>query len=137
MRKSRGDNREGIDKIMLDKLIIFLIVFIVGGAICVLAQLLTIRTKLTPARILIVFLCAGIFLETIGVFKFMREFAHAGVTVPIVGFGAALAKGAIEGARTMGFMGAFTGGLVATAMGIGVAVVGSFIAALTFSPKSK
>jgi len=124
-------------QIIWDKLLILLIVFVVGGSLCALAQLLVIRTKLTPARILVIFLIAGILLETVGVFSYMSNFAHAGVTVPILGFGAALARGAIEGARQNGFMGAFAGGLIATAMGVGVAVVASFLVTLVFKPKTK
>jgi len=123
--------------IVLEKIVMLLTVFAVGGALCALAQILIVRTKLTPARILVLFLCAGILLETVGAFSYMRQFAHAGVTVPILGFGAALAKGAIEGAKANGFMGAFSGGLIATAMGIGVAVVASLLVTLVFKPKSK
>ena len=122
---------------MLEKFITILIVFAVGGILCAAAQLLIIKTKLTPARILVIFLCAGILLETVGVFRYMKDFAHAGVTLPILGFGAALAKGAIEGARGSGFLGALSGGLIATAAGIGVAVVSSFLVTLIFSPKTK
>ncbi|MCL2797425.1 MAG: SpoVA/SpoVAEb family sporulation membrane protein [Firmicutes bacterium] len=122
---------------ILQTILTFLIVFAVGGSICAVAQILIIRTKLTPARILVIFLCAGILLETVGAFSYMRSFAHSGVTVPILGFGAALAKGAIEGAKQYGFMGAFSGGLTATAMGIGVAVFASFLVTLVFKPKTK
>ncbi|MCL2848280.1 MAG: SpoVA/SpoVAEb family sporulation membrane protein [Firmicutes bacterium] len=123
--------------IILDKILLLIIVFAVGGLLCAIAQLLVVRTKISPARILVVFLIAGIFLETIGVFRYIREFAHAGVTVPIIGFGASLAKGAIEGAKQHGFIGAFSGGLTATALGIGIAVVSSFIVTLAFKPKTK
>ena len=122
---------------ILQKGLMFLIVFVSGGLLCAFAQLLIIRTRLTPARILVVFLCAGILLETVGVFRYIKEFAHSGVTVPILGFGATLAKGAIEGARQNGFMGAFSGGLTAAAMGIGVTVAASFLITLIFSPKTK
>ena len=122
---------------VLQKILTYLIVFAAGGLLCAVAQLLVVRTKLTPARILVMFLCAGILLETVGVFSYMKDFAKAGVTIPILGFGAALAKGAIEGARQIGFMGAFSGGLAATAMGIGVAVAASFLVTLVFKPKSK
>ena len=120
-----------------DKLLTYLIVFAVGGAFCLVAQILIIKTKLTPARILVIFLILGIALEAIGVFKYIKEFAKAGATLPIVGFGAALAKGSIEMALSKGFVGAFAGGLVQTAYGIGVAVVASFLVTLIFSPKSK
>lgn len=120
-----------------NKLLTYLIVFAVGGAFCLIAQILIIKTKLTPARILVIFLVAGIALEALGVFKYIKEFAKAGATIPIVGFGASLAKGAIEMARSVGFIGAFAGGLVNTAYGIGIAVVASFVVTLVFSPKSK
>ena len=120
-----------------NKLLTYLIVFAVGGAFCLVAQILIIKTKLTPARILVIFLIAGIVLEALGVFKYIKEFGKAGATIPIVGFGASLAKGAIEMARSVGFIGAFAGGLVNTAFGIGVAVVASYIVTLVFSPKSK
>ncbi len=122
---------------ILNKLLTYLIVFAVGGAFCLVAQILIIKTKLTPARILVIFLVAGIALEAVGAFRYIKEFAKAGATIPIVGFGAALAKGAIEMARSVGFVGAFAGGLVNTAFGIGVAVVASFVVTLIFSPKSK
>ncbi len=124
------------DKI-LEMLATYGIVFAVGGAMCVLAQILIIKTKLTPARILVIFLIGGIVLEGIGVYDLIYEFAGAGISVPIIGFGAALAKGAIEFARVFGFIGAFAGGLVQTAYGIGCAVVMSYIVTLIFYPKTK
>ena len=122
---------------LLSGILSYLIAFVVGGAFCLSAQVLVIKTKLTPARILVIFLLLGILLESIGVYKYIYEFAKAGVSVPIIGFGSALAKGAIEFARTYGFIGAFAGGLVKTAFGIGVAVFASYVITLMFSPKSK
>lgn len=115
----------------------YAIVFAVGGALCALAELLIVRTKLTPARILVIFLIAGIALEAVGVYDAIQKVCQAGVSVPIVGFGAALAKGSIEAARTSGFVGAFAGGLVRTAYGVGAAIVMSYIVTLIFSPKTK
>ena len=112
-------------------------VFAVGGLVCALAQLLIIKTKLTPARILVIFLLLGILLESVGLYKPINEFAQAGISVPIVGFGASLARGSIEMARQVGFIGAFAGGLVRTAFGVGVAIVASYIVTLVFSPRSK
>lgn len=112
-------------------------VFAVGGLVCALAQLLIIKTKLTPARILVIFLLLGILLETIGIYKPINEFAQAGISVPIVGFGASLARGSIEMARQIGFIGAFAGGLVRTAFGVGIAIVASYLVTLIFSPRSK
>ena len=112
-------------------------VFAVGGLVCALAQLLIIKTKLTPARILVIFLLLGILLESVGIYKPINDFAQAGISVPIVGFGASLARGSIEMARQVGFIGAFAGGLVRTAFGVGVAIVASYIVTLVFSPRSK
>ena len=120
-----------------DKLLTLLLVFVSGGILCLIAQLLIIKTKLTPARILVIFLVSGIFLELIGVFDFLYSIFKAGVSVPIVGFGSALAKGAIEFALKYGFVGAFAGGLVRTAYGVGVAVVASYLVTLIFKPKTK
>ncbi len=112
-------------------------VFAVGGLMCALAQLLIIKTKLTPARILVIFLLIGVALEGFGIYKPINEFAQAGISVPIIGFGASLARGSIEMARQIGFVGAFAGGLVRTAFGVGVAVVASYVVTLIFSPRSK
>lgn len=122
---------------VLDIIKTYGLVFLVGGFVCMLAQILIIKTKLTPARILVIFLVLGIVLEGIGVYDFIFNFAQAGISVPIVGFGAALAKGSIEAARVSGVIGAFAGGLVQTAYGIGVAVVMSYIVTLIFYPKQK
>ncbi len=118
-------------------LLMYLIVFISGGAFCALAQLLIIKTKLTPARILVIFLLLGIALEALGVYDAIYKFLQAGISVPIIGFGASLAKGSIQLARSVGFVGAFAGGLIRTAYGVGVAVCASYVVALIFSPKSK
>ena len=112
-------------------------VFAVGGLMCALAQLLIIKTKLTPARILVIFLLIGVALEGFGIYKPINEFAQAGISVPIIGFGASLARGSIEMARQIGFVGAFAGGLVRTAFGVGIAVVASYAVTLIFSPRSK
>lgn len=115
----------------------YLTVFAVGGLLCAIAELLIVRTKLTPARILVIFLIVGIALEGIGVYDYIFKYCQAGISVPIVGFGAALAKGSIEMARTVGFVGAFAGGLMRTAYGVGVAVVASYLVTLVFSPRTK
>lgn len=121
----------------METFLFYLKVFAIGGLICVLAQVLIIKTKLTSARILVIFLIVGVVLEAVGVFKYLKEFAGAGVTVPILGFGSSLAKGAIEAVKTEGFLGVFSGGIVRTAAGLGAVTVFSYIAALIFSPKSK
>lgn len=112
-------------------------VFATGGALCAIAELLIVRTKLTPARILVIFLIVGIILEGVGIYDYIFKVCQAGISVPIVGFGAALAKGAIEAARTYGFIGAFAGGLIRTAFGVGTAIVMSYLVTLIFSPKTK
>ena len=115
----------------------YAIVFAVGGALCAIAELLIVRTKLTPARILVIFLIAGIVLEGVGVYDAIFKVCQAGISVPIIGFGASLAKGSIQAARTVGFLGAFSGGLVRTAYGVGAAIVMSYLVTLVFSPKVK
>lgn len=122
---------------VLKNILTYVIVFGVGGFMCVLAQFLIIKTKLTPARILVLFLVGGMVLETVGVYKYLMQVAQAGISVPIIGFGASLAHGAIDMAREMGFIGAFAGGLTRTAFGVGVAVVASFVISLIFKPKAK
>lgn len=111
--------------------------FIVGGLICVIGQVILDNTKLTPAHILVSFLTAGVILGGLGVYKPLVKFGGAGATVPIIGFGNALAEGAIEGAKTKGIIGAFTGGLHATAGGIAAAILFGYIMALIFNPKTK
>lgn len=115
----------------------FLLVFVSGGILCAIAEILIIKTTLTPAKILVIFLISGIVLQTIGVYEPLFNIFNAGISVPIIGFGASLAKGSIELARQMGFIGAFAGGLINTAYGIGIAVFASYLVTLVFSPKSK
>jgi len=112
-------------------------VFLVGGAVCMIGQILIIRTKMTSARILVLFLLIGVFLEAVGLYKPIEEFARAGIFVPIVGFGAALSRGAIEGAASGGILGIFSGGLMATAAGIAAAVGFAYLFALIFRSHSK
>ena len=111
--------------------------FVVGGLICIIGQILIDKTKLTPARILVTFVTAGAILGGIGVYKYVINFAGAGATVPLLGFGANLAKGAIEGAKEHGLLGAFTGGVKASAGGIAAAVFFGYIASLIAKPKIK
>ena len=115
----------------------YIISFLVGGFICFLAQILVIRTKITTARILVLFLVIVMILETFNIFAPFKEFAKAGATVPIIGFGATLARGAIMAAKEQGILGIFTGGLTAAAGGIAMAIFASFIFGLIFSSKSK
>ena len=123
--------------VVFSYLLTYLIVFGVGGFVCSLGQTLIIKTKLTPARILVIFLILGIILDGLGVYKYIFEFAKSGISVPIVGFGASLARGSIQMAKSVGFIGAFAGGLIQTAYGVGVAVVASYLVTLIFSPRSK
>lgn len=111
--------------------------FVCGGLLCVIGQLLIDKTKLTPARILTAYVVAGVFLTAIGVYAPLVEFAGAGATVPLTGFGYALAKGVARAVVDKNFLGIFTGGLTATAGGVGAAIVFALLVALIFKPKSK
>ena len=115
----------------------YLKVFVVGGGICLLGQILINLTKMTSSRILVIFLLLGVVLEAIGVFKYIKDFAEAGVTIPILGFGSNLAKGAIEGAKTSGLFGALTGGVKAAAAGLGGAIFIGFTVGLIAHARSK
>ena len=122
---------------MLNAILMYLKVFIVGGIICMLAEILLIRTKLTSARILVLFLMIGAVLGGFGVYGYLAEWAGAGATVPITGFGYSIAKGAIEGVRTDGLLGALGNGLASVAVGVSVAIASSYLVALIFRPKTK
>ncbi len=115
----------------------YLWVFLIGGAICAIGELLIIKTNITSARILVTFVLVGVLLEAFGIFDPIAEFARAGVNVPIVGFGASLAKGAIGAVKSRGLIGAFTGGLEATAAGIAAAVGFAFLFGLIFHSRTK
>ena len=104
--------------------------FLVGGAFCAVGQVLIDYTKLTPARILVTYVVAGVVLGALGVYQPLIDFAGAGATVPLTGFGATLAKGVREAVATDGFFGALTGGLTASAGGITVAIVAALLAGL-------
>ena len=114
----------------------FLKAFAVGGAVCTLAQILINKTKLTAGKILVYFMLAGVFLQAVGLYGYLVDFAGAGATVPISGFGYLLAEGAIKGAQS-GLFGALTGGLSAAAAGVTAAIIFSFLSALVFKPRSK
>ena len=111
--------------------------FLIGGAICTVGQLLLSFTRLTSARILVLFVVAGVILGGLGLYQPLVDFAGAGASVPLLGFGNALAKGAIEGAAEHGILGAFSGGITATAAGISAAILFGWLAALIFRPRSK
>lgn len=111
--------------------------FVVGGLICIVGQILIDKTKLTPARILVIFVTTGAILGGLGIYEKLVDFAGAGATVPLTGFGNLLAKGAIEKVKSDGFIGAFTGGTAAAAGGIAAAVFFGYIASLVAKPKIK
>ncbi|MBO5349501.1 MAG: stage V sporulation protein AE [Clostridia bacterium] len=111
--------------------------FAVGGLICVIGQILIDKTKLTPARILVTFVTTGVILGALGIYQYIIDFAGCGATVPLTGFGANLAKGTIEGVKNNGLLGAFVGGVKASAGGIAAAVCFGYIASLIAKPKIK
>lgn len=111
--------------------------FIVGGLICVIAQILMDRTKLMVGRIMVIFVVSGVILTGLGLYQPLVDYAGGGATVPIVGFGYSLAKGVMQEVDQAGLMGAISGGLKATAGGISAAIAFSYLAALVSSPKAK
>lgn len=111
--------------------------FIIGGLICVIGQLLMDGTKLTPAHVLVLFVTSGVILTAIGVYEPLVKIGGAGATVPLPGFGYALAKGVFKGVKENGLIGVFTGGVEATSGGITAAVVFGYLMAVLFTPKSK
>ena len=115
----------------------YLWVFLIGGAVCMIGALLIITTNITSARILVTFELIGVFLQAIGIYDYISDFAGAGVNVPIIGFGASLAKGVIGAVKTNGLLGIFTGGFTATAGGIAAAIFFAFIFALIFKSHTK
>ena len=114
----------------------FLKAFAVGGLICMIAQIVINFTDLTAGKILVLFMLSGVALQTLGLYQYLVDFAGAGATVPISGFGYLLANGAIKGAQK-GLFGAFTGALSAASAGISAAVMFSFIMAMLFTSRSK
>ncbi len=115
----------------------YLKVFAVGGLVCMLGQILINKTKMSSARILVIFMLLGIILEIAGVFDTIKEFAGSGITIPIVGFGSSLAKGALEGVQNDGFFGAITGGLSAVSAGLTTVIVCGFLFGLLAKSRSK
>jgi stage V sporulation protein AE len=113
--------------------------FVVGGLICVIGQLLMDLTsyKITPAHILVSFVSGGAILSGLGLYKPLVEYAGAGATVPLPGFGHALTQGAIKGAQTEGLLGVFSGGVTSTAVGITAAVVFGYLVSVIFNPKGE
>ena len=115
----------------------YLKVFLVGGLLCAIGEALILKTKLTPARILVIYITSGVILSALGLYAPLVQFASAGATVPLTGFGHALAQGAISAVQEKGLLGAFTGGLSAASGGIAAAVFFGFLAAICFRPKPK
>lgn len=121
----------------MDTFLEFIKVFVVGGLICVIAQILIDKTKLTPARILVTFVVAGVVLTAIGVYEPIVKFASSGATVPLSGFGYTLAKGVEKAVEEDNWLGALTGGLTSCAAGIAAAVFFGYLAALISKPRAK
>ena len=111
--------------------------FLVGGLFCLVGQLLIDKTKLTPARILVSYVVIGVVLGAVGLYQPLVDFAGAGATVPLTGFGNTLAKGVTEAVQEEGFLGIFTGGLKACAGGIAVAIFAGLVVSLIFKAKDK
>ena len=115
----------------------YLKAFLVGGLLCLIGQILIDKTKLTPARILVAYVVIGVFLGAIGIYKPLIEYAGAGASVPLTGFGFLLARDVKEAIATDGFLGIFTGGLKAAAGGITVAIFAGLISSILFRAKDK
>jgi len=122
---------------MIEILLMYVKAFCVGGVICAVGQLLIMKTQLTSARILVGYVTAGVILGALGLYKPLIDFAGAGATIPLTGFGYNLAHGAIEAVKNEGILGAFTGGVVAAAGGIAAAIFFGYLTALIFKPKMK
>lgn len=115
----------------------YLKAFVFGGLLCVIGQILIDKTKLTPARILVSYVVAGVFLTAVGLYSKFVDYAGAGATVPLTGFGYSLAKGVKEAIAEKGFLGIFIGGLKATAGGIAAAITAGLFMSIIFKPKDK
>ena len=126
-----GEFINNLDYMMLLK------AFVVGGILCIIAQILIDKTKLTPAKILVLYVTVGAILGGLGIYKYLVDFAGCGATVPLTGFGANLAKGTLEAVKENGLLGAFIGGIRASAGGIAAAIFFGYIASLIAKPKMK
>ena len=121
----------------MDTFLMFLKAFFVGGGICLIGQIIINYTHLTNGKILVLFLIAGAVLEGFGLYSKLIDFAGAGASVPISGFGCALVKGAVKAAKQDGVYGALTGGLAACATGISIAIVSGYLVSVIFRPRTK
>jgi stage V sporulation protein AE len=115
----------------------YIYAFLAGGAICALVQILMEKTKLMPGRIMVILVCTGAVLGALGLYEPFKEFAGAGASVPLLGFGNTLWKGVKEAVDKEGFMGIYMGGFTASAVGISAALVFGYLASLVFQPKMK
>ncbi len=115
----------------------YLKAFIIGGCLCLIGQLLIDLTGLTPAKILVSYVVVGVLLGALGIYQPFIDFAGAGASVPLTGFGSTLARGVREAINESGFIGIFTGGLKATAGGITAAIIAGLVGSLLFKPKDK
>ncbi|MDF2882271.1 MAG: stage sporulation protein [Clostridiaceae bacterium] len=115
----------------------YIMAFIIGGIICVIAQILMDKTKFTPARVLVSFVTIGVFLGALNIYDVVVKYGKAGATVPLPGFGYTLAKATIKEVNSKGIMGAFTGGIKGTAGGITAAIIFGYLMAILFNPKTK
>lgn len=111
--------------------------FAVGGLVCMIGQFLINKTRMSSARILVTYMLVGVVLEICGAFEPIKEFAGSGITIPIIGFGSNLAKGALEGVKKDGFLGAITGGMSAVAAGLTTVIVCGFVFGLISRSRSK
>ena len=121
----------------MSMLLMYIKAFVVGGILCAIGQVLILKTQLTSARILVGYVTTGVILGALGIYKPIVDFAGAGATVPLLGFGYSLARGSLEAVKEIGVLGAFTGGITATAGGISAAIFFGFLAAVLFKPKMK
>lgn len=115
----------------------YLYAFLIGGAICALVQILLDRTKMMPGRVMVLLVCSGAVLSFLGIYKPFVEFAKAGASVPLLGFGHLLWEGVKEAIDKEGFIGIFMGGFKASAVGVSAALIFGYIASLIFEPKMK
>lgn len=115
----------------------YLKTFAVGGLVCMIGQFLINKTRMSSARILVTYMLVGVVLEICGAFEPIKEFAGSGITIPIIGFGSNLAKGALEGVKNDGFLGAITGGMSAVAAGLTTVIVCGFVFGLISRSRSK
>ena len=115
----------------------YLKAFLVGGAICAIGQVMLSRTSMASPRILVLFVVVGVILGALGLYQPLMEFAGAGASIPLTGFGNTLAQGAIDGAKESGILGAFTGGLKAASGGVAAAILFGYLNAVLFKPRTK